>query len=92
MFSKGLESLIRMNHPSLLSSRGGYTMKLFMFHGTVQMLRPLRNVQFCSTPRKAKILTTPVRSAGPTGQAGIPGVFRGLKFEPDAGIGQKGTF
>ncbi len=30
---------------------------------------------------KAKILTT-----------GIHGVFRGLKFEPDADIGQKGTF
>ena len=37
---------------------------------------------------KAKILTTPVRSARPTGQAGIHGVFRGLKFEPDADIGQ----
>ena len=24
--------------------------------------------------------------------AGIHGVFRGLKFEPDADIGQKGTF
>jgi hypothetical protein len=52
-----------------------------MIHGSVQMLRPLRNVQFCSRPKKAKILTT-----------GIHGVFRGLKFEPDAGIGQKGAF
>jgi hypothetical protein len=35
-----------------------------------------------------KILTTPVRSAGPTGQAGILVVFRGLKFESDPrGIG-----
>jgi hypothetical protein len=34
-------------------------------------LRPLKIVHFCLSPRKAKILTTPVRSAGPTGQAGI---------------------
>jgi len=54
--------------------------------------RPLENVQFYSRPRKAKILTTPVRSAGPTGQAGIHRVFRGLKVEPDAGIYQKGAF
>jgi len=40
----------------------------------------LQNVQFCSSSRKAKILTT-----------GIYWIFRGLKFEPDAEIGQKGT-
>ena len=52
-------------------------------------MRPLQNVQFCSSSRKAKILTT-----------GIYWIFRGLKFEPDlsacnaqagAEIGQKGT-
>ncbi len=43
--------------------------------------RPLKNVQFCPRPRQAKILTT-----------GIHLVFRGLKFEPNAGIGRKGTF
>jgi hypothetical protein len=53
---------------------------------------PLKSVQFCSRPRKAEILTTPVRSAGPTGQAGIYRVFRGLKFEPDTEIGQKRVF
>jgi len=41
----------------------------------------LKNVHFCSRPRKAKILTT-----------GILVVFRGLKFEPDAWIEQKGAF
>jgi len=45
------------------------------------VLRPLKNAQFWSSSRKAIILTT-----------GIHWVFRGLKFEPDAGIGQKGTF
>jgi len=35
------------------------------------ILSPLKKVQFCSRPRKAKILTT-----------NIPLVFRGLKFEP----------
>ncbi len=40
-----------------------------------------QNVQFCPRSRKAKILTT-----------GIHLVFRGLKFEPNAGIEQKGTF
>ena len=34
------------------------------------------NANFCSSSRKAKILTT-----------GIHGVFRGLKFEPDAKVG-----
>jgi len=43
--------------------------------------RPLKNAQFCSSSRKAKILT-----------AGIYRIFRGLKFEPDTEIGQKGTF
>ncbi len=42
--------------------------------------RPLKKVQFCSRSRKAKIST-----------AGIYGIFRGLKFEPDAVIGQKGA-
>jgi len=42
--------------------------------------RPLQNVQFCSSSRKAKILAT-----------GIYWIFRGLKFESDAEIGQKGT-
>ncbi len=40
---------------------------------------------------QAKILTTPVRSAGPTGQADIHRVFRGLKSEPNEEIGQKGA-
>ncbi len=36
-----------------------------------------KSALICSRSRKAKILTT-----------GIHGVFRGLKFEPDADIGQ----
>ena len=48
---------------------------------TSNKVRPLQNVQFCSRSRKTKILA-----------AGIPGVFRGLKSEPDAEIGQKRTF
>jgi hypothetical protein len=43
--------------------------------------RPLENVHFCSSSRKAKILTTDIHC-----------VFRGLKFETDAEIGQKGAF
>jgi hypothetical protein len=42
--------------------------------------RALQNIQFCSSSRKAIILTT-----------GIHLVFRGLKFEPDEEIGQKGV-
>ena len=48
------------------------------------MNRPLsqfQNAQFCLRLRKVKILTT-----------GIYLIFRGLKFEPDAEIGQKGVF
>ena len=41
----------------------------------------MKNVQFCPRSRKTKILTT-----------GIHLVFRGLKFESDAEIGQKGAF
>jgi hypothetical protein len=43
--------------------------------------RPLKNGNFCSSSRKAKISTT-----------GIYLIFRGLKFEPDAEIGQKVPF
>jgi hypothetical protein len=43
--------------------------------------RPFKNVNFCLSSRKAIILTT-----------GIHWVFRGLKFEPDAEIEQKGAF
>ncbi len=39
-----------------------------------------KSTLICSRSRKAKILTT-----------GIHVVFRGLKFEPDTDIGQKGT-
>jgi len=46
-------------------------------------MRPLKNGNLCSSSRKAIILTSPVRSARPTGQAGIYRIFRGLKFEPD---------
>jgi hypothetical protein len=42
---------------------------------------------------KAKILTAPEEYAlYSTGQAGIHLVFRGLKFDPDARIGQKEAF
>ena len=45
--------------------------------------RPLKNVQFCSITRKAKILTTPEKWALHfTGKARIHWVFWGLKFEP----------
>jgi len=44
-----------------------------------------QNVQFCSRSRKA----TNFKSGLTTG---IHVVFRGLKFEPDADIGQKGAF
>ena len=43
--------------------------------------RPLKRADFYSSSRKAKILTT-----------GIYVIFRGLKFEPDEEIGQKGAF
>ena len=43
--------------------------------------RALKKVQCCSRSRKTKILTI-----------GIHVVFRGLKFESDTEIGQKGTF
>jgi len=43
--------------------------------------RPLKNVQFCPRARKTMISTK-----------GIYEIFRGLKFDPDAEIGQKGAF
>jgi hypothetical protein len=50
------------------------------FFGVLRM-RPLKNAPFYSRSRKAIILTT-----------GIQVVFRGLEFESDAEIGQKGAF
>jgi len=47
----------------------------------LEIVRPLKNVQFCPRSRKTKILTT-----------GIHLVFRGLKFEYDEEIGQKRAF
>ena len=47
----------------------------------MENMRSLKNVHICSSSRKGKILTT-----------GIHWVFRGLKFEPDVEIGQKGGF
>ncbi|SPD75887.1 hypothetical protein PITCH_A780017 [uncultured Desulfobacterium sp.] len=47
----------------------------------MQTLRPLKNGPFYAKSRKTKILTT-----------GIHGVFRGLKFESDAELAQKGAF
>jgi hypothetical protein len=44
-------------------------------------LRPLKNIQFYPRSRKTKILTT-----------GIPLVFRGLKFESDAEMRERGRF
>ena len=55
------------------------TLQLSAMIGLFQ--RPLNNAQFCSSSRKARILTT-----------GIHWVFWGLKFEPDTEIGQKGAF
>ena len=44
-------------------------------------LKPLKNIQFCLSSRKKKILT-----------ADIQIVFRGLKSDFDAEFGQKGAF
>ena len=47
----------------------------------LKILNLFKNFQFCSISRKAKILT-----------GGILRVCRGLKFESDTEIGQKGVF
>ncbi|RZB33305.1 MAG: hypothetical protein SRB2_04073 [Desulfobacteraceae bacterium Eth-SRB2] len=47
------------------------------------------NEVFCSRSRHAKKIIAPVRSAGPTGQAGIYLIFRGLFFEHNADIGPR---
>jgi hypothetical protein len=49
----------------------------------------LINEDFRSRSRHAKKITTPVRSAGPTGQAGIYLIFQGLFFEHNAEIVRK---
>jgi hypothetical protein len=43
-------------------------------------------------PRKVQILTTQYDLPDLRGRQEYTLVFRGLKFEPDTGIGQKGTF
>ena len=52
-------------------------------------MRPLKNVQFYSSLGNAKILTLPITIGT---SRNIPVVFRGLEFEPDAEIGEKGAF
>jgi hypothetical protein len=47
----------------------------------VDETRPLKRIQFCSSSRRMKILTTDIHL-----------VFRGLKSESDTEIGQKGIF
>jgi len=59
----------------ILSRKNG-----LVYHA-IKSMRPLKNVNFCLSSRKAIILTI-----------GIHLVFRGLKFEPDAEIEQKGAF
>jgi hypothetical protein len=62
--------------------RSSFKVRHWFFHSTLDLEpRPLKNAQFWSRSRKAKILTT-----------GIYAIFRGLKFEPDAEIGPKGAF
>ena len=59
------------------STRRGW--RFFTVYDAIKLKRqrPLKNGNFCSSLRKAKISTT-----------GIYRIFRGLKFEPDAEIGQ----
>ena len=63
---------------AILTFKFFHALGLVDFHPT---MRPLKNVHFCSSSRKAIILSI-----------GIYWVFRGLQFEPDLKIGQKGAF
>ena len=56
------------------------TSKICLIRGQ-KVMRPLKNGNFCSSSRKANISTTVIYL-----------IFRGLKFEPDAEIGQKVPF
>jgi len=53
----------------------------FWVQNTSQTLRPSENVQFCSRSKKENILTGDIQK-----------VFRGLKYDSDEEIEQKGTF
>jgi hypothetical protein len=52
-------------------------------------MRPLKNAQFCSSQVEDPAL---LRGNTRVFAIGIPLVFRGLGFESDAEIGQKGAF
>ena len=67
-----------------MTARTATVHKVDRNHWTFDQWRPLKNAQFRSSSRKAS------RRGGIT--TGIPGVFRGLKFEPDAEIERKGAF
>jgi len=62
-------------------NNGEYYPKAKYLAPSGQYERPLKNGNFYSSSRRAKISTT-----------GIYGIFRGLKFEPDSEIGQKVPF
>jgi len=64
MNEKAFDRFFDDNHAPLINIGGGKD-------SSIKEMRPLKNVHFCSSSRKGKILTTPVRSARPTGQAGI---------------------
>jgi hypothetical protein len=65
-----------------LEKRGYFSKLSFIVtERAVARPRPLNKVQFWPRSRKVK-----------TSTAGIYGIFRGLKFEPDEEIGQKGHF
>ena len=53
----------------------------FWSEQSIDPARPFKNAHLCSSSRKAKILTPDIHW-----------VFRGLKFESDIDIGQKGAF
>ncbi|MBW2599517.1 MAG: hypothetical protein JRC60_05445 [Deltaproteobacteria bacterium] len=61
-------------------SRGDFPGVIILAKWYSERLRSLQNVQICSSSRKVRILTT-----------GIYWIFRELKFETDAEIGQKAT-
>jgi len=67
--------------PPLILSILGISIHVHLWLKHPPPRRPLKNIQFCLSPRQVKILTT-----------GIHLVFRGLKFEHNTGIGQNGAF
>jgi hypothetical protein len=78
--------------PAYISPFCGIANKPRRFSPSDSLTETFEKCQFLFKFKKGDNFNHPSTICRPTGQAGIHGVFRGLKFEPEAEIEQKRAF